>query len=149
METLAEAEHWRWLIDRRASGWTYAATRNDGLKRSPFILEWAAMDDAARGYDRIFARSVPEILARAGRAAVREQIIVLGANPEADLAGADPKAELVLVIDPEIEAHWSAAGLAPRARLRLRWRGAAVLKRLEAREDLQPLLERVEGWTNG
>ena len=148
-EALAQAEHWRWLTDRRASGWTYARTRNDGLKQSPSILEWGAMDDAARDYDRSFARSIPEILARAGRAAIREQTLILGADAETDLAAVDPKAELVLVIDPEIEAHWSVAAATVRARLRLRWRGGAVLKRLEAREDLQPLFARVEGWTNG
>jgi hypothetical protein len=151
VETLAQAEHWRWLLERRAAGWTYAEERNDALLRSPALLEWDQVDEGSRNFNRAFARQIPKIVARAGQGVTRERLIMLGRSPEQDVAAITPDALTVLVVDPLVEAHWLVAArcVAERgARVRLRWRGAKALAAIGRRAEFAALLPAFEGWVS-
>ena len=84
-----------------------------------------------------------------GQGVTRERLIVLGRAPEHDIAGVTFDALAVLVVDPQVEAHWDAALQAVTehgARVRLRWRGAKALAAIGRRADLAALLPAFEGW---
>lgn len=66
VETLAEAEHRRWMDDRRAAGWTYAAVRDDTARHHPDLVPWTELDEAAREKDREVIRGMGAVLADVG-----------------------------------------------------------------------------------
>jgi hypothetical protein len=149
IETLARAEHWRWLLERRAAGWMFAEERNDALKRTPALKDWDDIDEPTRDFDRAFARQIVQIVAKTGQCVTREQMLVLGASPQDDIDRIEPDTLAVIVVDPPVDAHWTAAHRAVAetgARLRLRWRGARALSQIERRQDLAALLPAFEGW---
>jgi hypothetical protein len=150
IETLARAEHCRWLCEHRAAGWSFAEERNDALKLSPALKDWDDIDQTSRDYNRASARQLPEIIARTGQCLIRNHVVVLGESPESGVEDLPADAVAILVVDPLIEWHWTVArrAVADRgARLRLRWRGARALAQIEKRVDLGGLLPAIEGWT--
>ena len=70
IERLAQAEHLGWCAERAASGWTYAETRDNNLKRHPLLTDWAKLSPADQDKDRSSARSIPDLLEVAGFKAV-------------------------------------------------------------------------------
>ncbi|WP_077799420.1 RyR domain-containing protein [Streptomyces sp. JHA26] len=66
VESLAEAEHRRWMDDRRAAGWTYAAVRDDVARHHPDLVPWSELADADREKDREVIRGMGAILADVG-----------------------------------------------------------------------------------
>jgi len=66
IEQLAAAEHARWKAEREAAGWTYGETRDDATRRNPLLVDWDALADDARAYNREAAAALPALLARAG-----------------------------------------------------------------------------------
>jgi len=63
---LAEREHQRWYDDRTASGWRYAATRDDSARTNPLLVPWAELTPAVRQSNLDAARALQPMLARAG-----------------------------------------------------------------------------------
>ena len=66
LEQLARAEHERWKAEREAAGWRWAEVRDDAAKLNPLLVEWDALGDADREYNRAAAQALPALLARAG-----------------------------------------------------------------------------------
>jgi hypothetical protein len=71
LELLAEAEHARWLDERRASGWRHGAVRDDRRRRNPAMVDWAVLPADQREKDREAVRALPTVLADAGLRIVR------------------------------------------------------------------------------
>ncbi|QXC59690.1 NAD-binding protein [Aquihabitans sp. G128] len=66
VEQLARGEHERWSDDRRRSGWTHAAERDDARKHHPLLVAWDELPEAERQKNRDAALQLPAVLARAG-----------------------------------------------------------------------------------
>jgi hypothetical protein len=71
LERLAQAEHRRWVAQRRASGWIYAAVRDNRRKRHPMIIKWDKLSEREREKDRDAVRNIPSVLNSAGLRVVR------------------------------------------------------------------------------
>ena len=67
-ELLAEREHERWLRDKLAAGWQYAAKTDKPRKLHQAILPWEKLPESEKEKDRRMVRGIPMILARAGYA---------------------------------------------------------------------------------
>ncbi len=52
IESLAEAEHRRWMADRVVAGWRYAAKREDGKRLHPSIRPYADLSEGEKDKDR-------------------------------------------------------------------------------------------------
>lgn len=63
-ETLAKAEHNRWMAERRLSGWHHGATRNDLEKRHPDLVPWNDLPKDLQTYDLALVGALPELVAR-------------------------------------------------------------------------------------
>ncbi|MGD2154268.1 MAG: NAD-binding protein [Gemmatimonadales bacterium] len=70
LEKLAVMEHERWVKERLRNGWT-RGPRNPAEKTTPYLVPWDELDEATQDNDRLFIRSLPRILARAGLRIVR------------------------------------------------------------------------------
>jgi hypothetical protein len=66
VDQLAADEHTRWKAEREAAGWTWGATRDDGSKKNPLLVDWAELSDEAREHTRRSTAALPQMLARAG-----------------------------------------------------------------------------------
>lgn len=66
IETMAELEHGRWVVERLASGWNYGPRRDPANKISPWLVPWSELPDAVKGYDRNAVANSPAVLAQAG-----------------------------------------------------------------------------------
>ncbi|MCD4785049.1 MAG: hypothetical protein K8T10_14640 [Candidatus Eremiobacteraeota bacterium] len=66
IETLAEIEHARWVVERLLNGWKYGEKKDFDKKLNPSIVEWSELSYEVQGYDRDFIRRYPEILKKVG-----------------------------------------------------------------------------------
>jgi len=66
IERLAQAEHWRWCVEKRLAGWRHDPVRDDMRKHHPLLLDWGALPDAAREDNRRMVRRIPSIVEAAG-----------------------------------------------------------------------------------
>ena len=71
IERMAEMEHERWCRERTAEGWTYAPTRDDTRKTTPYLVPWDDLAEDVKDYDRHAVRALPELLTHAGFEIVR------------------------------------------------------------------------------
>jgi hypothetical protein len=62
METLAELEHRRWMVDRRLSGWHYGPVRDNDARHHPDLIPYEALDEYTRELDRAIVREAWETL---------------------------------------------------------------------------------------
>lgn len=67
METMASLEHRRWMEERAAAGWKFAAGERDAARKtSPYLVEWDVLPDDVKQYDRATVARVPTLLADVG-----------------------------------------------------------------------------------
>ena len=67
VETMARLEHERWLVERRAAGWTCAPGPTDrARKTNPRLVEWEELFENDRETNRTTARSLPGLLDEVG-----------------------------------------------------------------------------------
>ncbi|HNS50566.1 MAG TPA: RyR domain-containing protein [Anaerolineae bacterium] len=71
LELLAEREHERWMRDKLAAGWKYAAQTDKGSRLHQCLLPWDRLPDEEKEKDRVLVRGIPPILAKAGYAIER------------------------------------------------------------------------------
>ena len=62
METLAELEHRRWMVDRRLSGWHYGPVRDNDARHHPDLIPYEQLDEYTRELDRAIVREAWETL---------------------------------------------------------------------------------------
>jgi hypothetical protein len=63
IETMAEMEHGRWVVERLQDGWTWAEEKNVIKKTNPYIVSWLKLSDKVKEWDRETVRKIPEFLA--------------------------------------------------------------------------------------
>jgi hypothetical protein len=66
IENLAELEHERYMKQKFADGWRYAARTNKSKKLHGSLVEWDKLPEHEREKDRVLVKGIPQILARAG-----------------------------------------------------------------------------------
>ncbi len=66
IETMAEIEHGRWVVERLSSGWRYGPARDPKNKISPYLVPWNELPDDVKGWDRDAVSNFPTVLATAG-----------------------------------------------------------------------------------
>lgn len=67
VETMARLEHERWLVERRAAGWTYAPGTTDRTRKTnPRLVEWEQLSEEDREVNRATARRLPGLLDEVG-----------------------------------------------------------------------------------
>lgn len=62
IEPLSEAEHMRWMTEKRLQGWTYGDLRNDRLKLHPLLVPYAELAEEEKEKDRAMWRLQPKLL---------------------------------------------------------------------------------------
>src|SRR5579859_193716 len=115
-------------MERRAAGWTYGPTRDDVLKRNPWLKPWSELSDDERGANRALAQRIPEILARENLGLVKELNLTLEQLKSCSVAEmAGRPTVTILSVDPLNELELSEANAACANRtthVRLCWKGA-------------------------
>jgi Trk K+ transport system NAD-binding subunit len=76
IEALAEAEHWRWCIERRLNGWSYGSERDEFRMSHPALMPWEKLDDTIRGENRRRAAQVPQLFRAAGYELCRQEVVL-------------------------------------------------------------------------
>lgn len=66
IETMAEMEHARWVVERLRAGWKWGDERDVTSKVSPYLVPWSELTDEVKEWDRDTVRKIPEFLARVG-----------------------------------------------------------------------------------
>lgn len=56
IELLARNAHENWASQRIADGWTYGPYRDDAEKKTPSLVEYEALSESEKEYDRIMVR---------------------------------------------------------------------------------------------
>src|SRR5579859_2652424 len=131
-------------MERRAAGWTYGPTRDDVLKRNPWLKPWSELSDDERGANRAVAQRIPEILARENLGLVKELNMTLEQFKSCSTVEMCGRPTVtILSVDPLSELELSAADAActnRTTRVRLYWKGASQLAEIERRLALYPVL---------
>ena len=58
IETLSEAEHNRWMTEKRLLGWTFGSQRNEATKKHPCLVPYAQLAEADKEKDRVMWREI-------------------------------------------------------------------------------------------
>jgi ppGpp synthetase/RelA/SpoT-type nucleotidyltranferase len=66
IESLAEVEHGRWVIERTLDGWKYSLVRDNEKKLRPQLIPWSELDEKEKEKDRSAVRAIPDLLALIG-----------------------------------------------------------------------------------
>jgi hypothetical protein len=75
LNKLAELDHRRWVIERKLRGWKHGATRDEVLLTHPELLEWGALPESSREFNRERMRRLPEVCRNAGMRMIRNHPI--------------------------------------------------------------------------
>jgi hypothetical protein len=86
LEQLARAEHERWMAARRAEGWVYGQSRDDGARRHPMIVAYDELTEETKALDREQIRIMARLVRQLGQCAVRDLVVAV------DIAGGDARA---------------------------------------------------------
>lgn len=127
VEVVSSIEHYRWMMERQAMGWTKAprgSTPDAVARRSPDLVPWVELAHEDRDKDRDIVRMIPKSIAASGGSIQRERIIDgTGPNPEAALAAVPAHEQAVVIFDPHDEKSWAFAEVAARrgAKLWVLW----------------------------
>lgn len=62
IERLAEAEHRRWMTEKRLAGWTHGASRNEAAKTHPCLVPFAALPETEKEKDRVMWRQLVDLM---------------------------------------------------------------------------------------
>jgi ppGpp synthetase/RelA/SpoT-type nucleotidyltranferase len=71
VDTLAEAEHARWVLERLESGWHPGPEKDVERKLSPHLIPWDRLSTEIQNQDRSAVRKLPQLLAQVGLEVVR------------------------------------------------------------------------------
>jgi hypothetical protein len=73
IEELAKCEHERYLSQKFATGWKYAARTNKSKKLHSALVDWDKLPEFEKEKDRLLVKSIPKIIARAGYIMVKSK----------------------------------------------------------------------------
>lgn len=62
IEELSEAEHKRWMIEKRLMGWTHASERNEITKKHPSLVPYSQLSEAEKEKDRVTWREIADVI---------------------------------------------------------------------------------------
>lgn len=71
VEMLSRMEHSRWCAERLLAGWTAGPVKDAARKVTNYLVEWEALPEDIREYDRVNVRGIQAQLALVGRVAIR------------------------------------------------------------------------------
>lgn len=71
IEVLAAQEHERWNAERINAGWTLGPKKKPKEKITPYLVEFGKLSKEVADYDRLFIRTIPELLKDAGYKPIR------------------------------------------------------------------------------
>ena len=71
VDTLAEAEHARWVLERLEAGWHPGPEKDVERKLSPHLIPWDRLSTEIQNQDRSTVRKLPQLLAQVGLEVVR------------------------------------------------------------------------------
>jgi ppGpp synthetase/RelA/SpoT-type nucleotidyltranferase len=71
IESLAEMEHGRWVVERLQQGWRYGEVRDTQKKLHPDLVGWSKLPESIKDWDRSAVRNWPRLLADAGFSVTR------------------------------------------------------------------------------
>jgi hypothetical protein len=66
IESLAELEHERWMLEKLDDGYSYAPERDDNRKTHPGLVEWSELPEELKRVDRDTVEGIPQFMADAG-----------------------------------------------------------------------------------
>jgi len=73
IETLAELEHGRWVVERAQTGWHFGEERSEENKFHPNLVPWKTLPHAVKEIDRQAVTIWPALLAQAGLRVARRR----------------------------------------------------------------------------
>lgn len=116
IETMATVEHYRWLIERKAAGWTTGPRGSNPdpvARRHPDLVSWQELDEADREKDRVVVRTIAKSVAAAQESVRREQLIDASGGDldaaAAALAAVPAHDQAVVLFDPNDPASYKFA----------------------------------------
>jgi len=62
IETLSEAEHRRWMAERRTANWSYGTKKDETRRENPNLVDWKDLKESIREYDRVAVLAIPGYL---------------------------------------------------------------------------------------
>ncbi|MEO0082548.1 MAG: RyR domain-containing protein, partial [candidate division WOR-3 bacterium] len=71
IETMAEMEHARWVVERLRLGWKLGPKKDEREKTSPYLVPWSELPEDVKEWDRATVRKMPAYLAKVGLEIVR------------------------------------------------------------------------------
>lgn len=72
IEEVARAVHNTWMAGRLAQGWVYGPERNDRLRQHPCLVDYEALTEEERDYDRATALSTLSAITACGYKITKE-----------------------------------------------------------------------------
>jgi hypothetical protein len=91
--TMAQAEHYRWMLALKAQGWVFDDQHSDTMQRHPLLVPWEDLPPAVREENADRMRALPRVLAAAGLRLRRISYLRLDPTVAADWVGAEAAAE--------------------------------------------------------
>ena len=73
VETLAQMEHGRWLVERLLSGWRLGEERSPAKKTTPYLVGWSELPEKIKDFDRQTVRKIPQFLKTVNKQVKRTQ----------------------------------------------------------------------------
>lgn len=77
LETLAEAEHDRWMAARRLAGWSLGTAKDDAQRIHPDLIPYADLAEPVKQIDRDQILVLTRLLARVGKRAARDLLVAV------------------------------------------------------------------------
>ena len=81
LESLARAEHERWMASKLIDGWVYGEKRDDAAKHHPNIVGYDALSEPIKDLDRQQIRIMARLVGQTGRHAVRDLMVAVDYAP--------------------------------------------------------------------
>jgi hypothetical protein len=72
IDRLAEIEHKLWVERKKRAGYEPGPEASESPKRSPYLVDWADLDEEFRAVDRAMIEAIPKILGLADQVLVRK-----------------------------------------------------------------------------
>ncbi|HQL75091.1 MAG TPA: RyR domain-containing protein, partial [Phycisphaerae bacterium] len=62
LDTMARAEHARFVVERYLAGWKWGEEKDEKAKTNPTLISWRDLSESVRELDRTAVRNIPKFL---------------------------------------------------------------------------------------